>query len=101
MDFHYETLKFQDKGDVVGTFLNIYELVLPRENLDRLGGWRVVDGGISFPAGVSEQGFLEVLNQGFNNVQNKITRKKTIYIHRRSGIPLLGSIEFGIIDRNA
>ena len=34
------------------------------------------------------------------DLKNKITNKKTIYIHQNSGIPLIGNNAFGLIDRN-
>ena len=44
--------------------------------------------------------FTKVLNKGFLNLTNGITGRKTVYIHKNSNIPLIGTNIFGIIDRN-
>ena len=44
--------------------------------------------------------FNRVLDQGLNNLTNKVTGNPTVYIHRGSGIPLIGSLAFGLVDRD-
>jgi uncharacterized protein len=48
----------------------------------------------------AENKFNRIIEFGLNNLTNKITGKKTIYIDENSNIPLIGSSEFGIVDRN-
>ena len=42
----------------------------------------------------------KILNNGFENIINVVTGRKTVYIHQNSGIPLIGTNDFGIVDRN-
>jgi len=41
-----------------------------------------------------------ILNKVLANLTNKITGKRVLYIEECSNIPLIGSSEFGIVDRN-
>ena len=40
-----------------------------------------------------------LLSQGFIELKNKLNNKRTLYIHKNSGIPLIGTNYFGLIDR--
>ena len=44
--------------------------------------------------------FSKILNKGFQSLTNNITKRRTIYIHKNSDIPLIGTNTFGIVDRN-
>ncbi len=41
-----------------------------------------------------------MLEKGFRELKNKLTGKQAVYIHKNSGIPLIGHVGFGIVDRN-
>ncbi|MBI2143299.1 radical SAM protein [Candidatus Woesearchaeota archaeon] len=104
------TLTFQDltfrkkgSGKVAVEFLGNYEFEVDEAALERIGSSRVSEHGIEFPA-VAEQAarnsFNAILNDGLANLTNTVTRKRTLYVHSYSGIPLIGTTSFGIIDRN-
>lgn len=48
----------------------------------------------------AERKFDQLLDRGLKNLKHKINKKDVVYIDELSGIPLIGSGEFGIIDRN-
>ncbi len=100
----FQDLKFMRKnGKVAVGFLDNYEFELEPEALEAIGDYRAEGNSIEFK-GVDEDAarrkFNAVLDLGLSNLTNSVTKKKTLYIHRYSGIPLIGTTSFGIIDRN-
>ncbi|MBI2549905.1 radical SAM protein [Candidatus Woesearchaeota archaeon] len=103
----FEDLKFrQSNGKVVVEFLGNYQFEVNKEALSNISRYEISEKGsnsIKF-AGIDEETakgrFNAVLDYGLANLTNATTRKKTLYVHRYSGIPLIGTTSFGIIDRN-
>ena len=99
----FEDLTFENcKGKVRVNFLRIFYFYLCKRALEKISKFEISKNEIIFD-NVSEQKaqrkFNFLLEQGFRNLKNKITGRKAIYIHKNSGIPLIGSVYFGIIDR--
>lgn len=98
----YEQIRFsQGKGCVRATFLERYYFDIPSEVLEQIGPCKVVDGALVFsqrPKRVHNK-FSKVLDEGFARLVHAGRGKPCLYIHKGSGIPLVGSNEFGIIDR--
>jgi hypothetical protein len=44
--------------------------------------------------------FNLIMLNGFANLKNRLTGRKTVYITLESGIPLIGNNSFGLVDRN-
>jgi len=103
MEFRFETLKFgtSASGDITARFLQIYEFPIHASNLAKFGPWKIESGAVIFERTFNESAFMHLVDKGFLNLKNLITGKPTTYIHKSSGIPLFGSIEFGIIDRGS
>lgn len=96
----FETLLFDEREDFVEvTFLNIFTFKIPKETLKAIGNFKVEKNKISFDADDAKSQFNAILDEGFLNLTNKLTGKKTVYVHKNSGIPLIGNIAFGLIDR--
>lgn len=96
----FETLLFSDKEDCIEvTFLNIFKFDISKAVLEKMKFVRVDKNAIFFDAVDARQRFNVLLDAGFLNLTNKITGKKTVYVHKNSGIPLVGNIGFGLIDR--
>lgn len=101
----FDDLRFRKKGNdtVVVEFLGNYSFEADAKALAGIGTYRLGENSIEFK-NVSEQearnGFNAILNEGLGSLTNSTTRKKTLYVHRYSGIPLFGTTSFGIIDRN-
>jgi uncharacterized Fe-S cluster-containing radical SAM superfamily enzyme len=102
----FEDIKFsQEKskpGVVVVTFMRLFETQIGIAPLLKIGDFAVGNGALEFP-GVSDAAaqhkFMLLLNNAFSTLKNKLTGRKTVYVHRNSGIPLIGSIYFGMVDR--
>lgn len=98
----FETLIFQDAGEQVKVILlKLYEALIPKCELDMIGKCTVATHEISFDTDNPKATvkFYKLLAQAFQDLQGRISKKQTIYIHRGSGIPLIGNIAFGITDR--
>jgi uncharacterized Fe-S cluster-containing radical SAM superfamily enzyme len=83
-------------------FLKAFETHIDTADLDRLGEFSISEHEIEFPL-LSEKElnnkFLPLLNRSFETLKSIRTGHKTIYIHQNSGIPLIGALYFGIVDR--
>jgi len=101
MEFKFEDIKFIDKKDYIeGVFLKIYSLKLQKEDLIKLGSFEVKNQALYIDMSEKKiSRFYMILDEAFKNLKNKLSNKKTVYIHKNSGIPLFGSVAFGIIDR--
>lgn len=95
---------FDASGDFVRvTFLRNFYFDIPDEDLGKIGKYKVSKNSISFDVSEkrADHKFNNLLVSGFGRLVSKLTGKKTIYIHKNSGIPLYGNNAFGIIDRNS
>ncbi|MFC1768418.1 radical SAM protein [Nanoarchaeota archaeon] len=100
----FQDLKFSlEKGDVKVSFLNLFYFKLNKGELTSIGKFSLGGSFIDFPE-ISEKRannrFNNLLSKGFRNLKNKINGKNVIYIHKNSGIPLIGHIAIGIVDRD-
>ncbi|MFH2020054.1 MAG: radical SAM protein [archaeon] len=100
----YKNLTFSEKdGKLRVTFLGIYYFYMSRNDLHALGSYAVAKDAISFKSNKKEgnlkQKFEYMLAKGFEKLICSLNNKPALYIHQNSGIPLIGSGEFGIIDR--
>jgi uncharacterized Fe-S cluster-containing radical SAM superfamily enzyme len=103
MEFAYETIKFIDDGDSVrADFLRQFSFSIPKEKLEDIGPFVIDDGILNFPETSDKKRTKvhQLIELGLHNLKNRLTGKPTIYIHRSSGIPLIGNGAFGIVDRN-
>ena len=103
------TLTFQDltfeqeKQRIKVNFISLFYFYLEKEDLEKIARFNIDKNSITFED-ISEQKadkkFNFLLQKGFQNLTNKITKQKTIYIHQNSNIPLIGHNAIGLIDRN-
>lgn len=100
----FQDIRFREKEHtIVVEFLGNYGFEVEKAALKRIGDYSITEHGITFPTvqeAEAKNAFNAILNEGLANLTNSVTRKKTLYIHRYSGIPLIGTTSFGIIDRN-
>ena len=100
----FETLSFEEKNNkVVATFLRIFYFELEKSELERIGQFRLGKNSIEFrdiSKTEAENRLNMLLAGGFANLKNKANNKQAVYVHRFSGIPLVGNVSFGIVDRN-
>ena len=93
-----EDIRFVDTGDhIEAVFLKVFSFPIDKQELSQLGDFRAVDGALEVEK--LDKRFDRILDQGFSKLKSKLNGNKAIYIHRNSGIPLIGSNAFGLVDR--
>ncbi len=101
----FETLSFSEEPTGVKVhLLNLFSTIIPREELEKIGTYSVERQALSF-SGVPEEkarkSFLSLFARHSQQLTNNLTKNKATYIHRNSGIPLIGNVAFGIAYRNS
>ncbi len=99
----FETLRFADAQDKVRViFMKIYEFTMNKTELEKIGKFSIQGNSINFDCSEfkAERKFNLLLEKGFQNLTNIVTKKPTMYIHKSSRIPLIGNIAFGVLDRD-
>ncbi len=104
--FAFETLTFREAGqDIQVDLLRSYTCNILKSELESIGPFtinnahEIIFNGV--PKKKAETKFFQLLNQSFQNLTTKLTGNSAAYVHRHSGIPLIGNIAFGIIYRNS
>src|SRR3989344_3358744 len=101
----FKDLSFERAEDKIKVnFLKIFYFYLEDDQLKSIGPYEITKNSVSFK-GMSEHNaqnrFNYLLFNGFKNLKNRLNNKITVYIHQSSGIPLIGTNYFGIIDRGS
>lgn len=101
----FDTLQFRE-GDskLVVTLLNLFELRIPNEELDKIAKWSTTSHSITFGETSEKKAgtkFNFLLTKYMPQLKNRINGRPTLYIHQHSGIPLFGNLYFGIIDKGS
>lgn len=99
----FQDLEFTDeKHRVKVTFLKIYYFYLEKQDLESIGSYKVAKNSITFDASdkKANSSFNFLLEKAFTSLANSLSRKRAVYIHKNSQIPLVGSNFFGLVDRN-
>jgi uncharacterized protein len=102
----FETLQFFDhKNTVQIILLKIFKLHLPKDELLTIGKYKIMDShSISF-CGIKEKKarlmLMGLIEKYLPKLVNSISKQQATYVHRGSGIPLIGSVAFGIVYRNS
>ncbi len=102
----YDDVSFEDLGELIRVdFLKNYYFEVERQELMDIAPFRIEGKNkerIVFET--NEKRARNKLNmimmRGFGGLKNRLTGRKTVYITRESGIPLIGNNSFGLIDRN-
>ena len=99
----FKDLSFEEKeGNVRVNFLKIFYFDIEKSMLKSLGNFKISPNKITFfdiNDSKAQRKFNMLLAQGFLRLKNKLNNKPAVYIHKNSGIPLIGTAYFGIIDR--
>lgn len=100
----FKDLSFQEKKDKIRiTFLKLFYFDLDKKEIEKISTIKISKNSITFKEISTQKAnrkFNFLLFKGFKQLKNKLTNKPTIYVHQLSGIPLIGNIAFGLIDRN-
>ncbi len=100
----FRDIGFEEREDSVRVkFLKIFYFDIPKAELDKISEFDVEDHAIIFigaKQNKAEIRFNHLLSIGFSQLKNRITGKDAVYVHRNSGIPLIGTNYFGLVDRD-
>ena len=100
----FEDLEFTEEEKTIKVkFLKIFETHIKKSDLKKLGKFKVEKHAIDFKEATDQKAnkqFNFILATSFQDLTNKVTGKPTVYVHQNSGIPLIGNLAFGKIDRN-
>ena len=104
MKLKFKSLKFSKQETKIKViFQNIYYFYINNKDLEKIGKFKIDFDSITIKSSKKnenvEQKFNFLLGKGFENLKCSLNGKPVLYIHKNSGIPLLGSNEFGIVDR--
>jgi len=96
-------LTFHDMEDRVRiSLMQHYYFDVPRDELEKIGRFRLDRDSIEFE-GVSEQTaenkFNFLLTRYMPRLKTRFNDRDAVYVHRGSGIPLMGTLYFGIVDK--
>lgn len=102
----FETISFRLAGDVLNVdLLRGFTTSIPTEEVAEIAPFEITNAHtITFHNLNQEKAELKfsyLLNKYFDNLKTKLTGNKATYIHRHSGIPLIGNVAFGIVYRNS
>lgn len=93
---------FEEEESVKVVFLNIYHFRLLKNELAGIADFRIGEDFLEFSCSEKRASnkFNLLLAKGFDELVCSLNNRKAVYIHKHSGIPLLGAGVFGLIDRN-
>ncbi|HLD72818.1 MAG TPA: radical SAM protein [Candidatus Nanoarchaeia archaeon] len=109
-ELNFETLTFALKGkNLQVNLLNLFYTKIPLTEVLKLGDFvlkenKGISNTISFPDLSPEKAakrFSFLLGNHFEHLKNSLNQNPAVYLHRNSGIPLIGNVSFGIIYRNS
>ncbi|MBT5740472.1 radical SAM protein [Candidatus Woesearchaeota archaeon] len=102
----FSTLSFNEREDCLQvTLLKLFVTKIPKKEVEAIASFKVINAHtINFDYSDEEKistkfGFL--LAKYFEYLTTKLTGNKATYIHRNSGIPLIGNVAFGIVHRGS
>jgi uncharacterized Fe-S cluster-containing radical SAM superfamily enzyme len=99
----FKDLRFTlEKDNLRIHFQKLYYFLVPLSKVEKIGQFRLESNAISFES-ISqikaENKFQKLINTYFSGIISKISGFPVTYVHQNSGIPLIGSLSFGIIDK--
>lgn len=101
--FEFSDYNFSELGEFVRVvFKKYYYFDIPISEFESVGEYDLKDGQIGFPnTDKIGKKFLHLLSKYLHEgIIHSLNGKRVVYIDKDGGIPLIGSNEFGIIDRN-
>ncbi len=104
-ELKFSTLAFEvKKEELVVKLLNLFTTKIPLSELEEIGRFNLKDAHtLEFNEKNQKRAelkFSSLLAKYMDHLKNSINGNRAVYIHQNSDIPLLGSVEFGIVYRN-
>lgn len=102
-ELKFKDLSFEEKDQkVIVNFLKIFYCDIDKSKLKNIGNFKISSNKIEFfdiNDKRAQRKFNTLLLKGFTQLKNRLGNKPAIYVHKNSGIPLIGTAYFGLIDR--
>jgi uncharacterized Fe-S cluster-containing radical SAM superfamily enzyme len=89
-------------GRIRLVFLKVFEMSVDVSALEKIGEYELGSHSIEYPKLSDKElanKFMPLLDRAFRELRSVLTGRKAVYVHQNSGIPLFGSLYFGIVDR--
>jgi len=89
------------KNRIRVNFLKYYHFFVESKEVEQIGDYEVKQNAIEFEDLKKDRAmrkFNRLVDRGFQGLLS-LNNRNTVYIHKNSGIPLIGSQYFGMIDR--
>ena len=103
-ELSFEQLSFYVEGDYLNIiFLKNYIIKIPANEVEKIGKFKAEKNKIAFKnidKSSAQRKFNFLVERHFASLTNIVTKKPAAYIHKNSGIPLIGNTAFGIVYRN-
>ncbi len=99
----FQNLKFQEQKDHVQViFHKNFSFKIKKSDLENIADFKINQHQIEFncPEKRAQRKFNQLITKNIKDLKNNITQNPTVYIHKNSNIPLIGSSYFGIVYRN-
>jgi uncharacterized protein len=99
----FKTLSFRIKNDVLQvSLLKLFVTEIPLKEVENIAKFKVLNANtLEFENDKAEIKFSFLLDKYLDNLKNKLTGNSVTYIHKNSGIPLIGNVAFGIVCRGS
>ncbi len=98
----YQMLDFWEEPERIRINLSKrFYLYVDKNELSAIAPFKIYKNALAFdcPQDRAERKFLQLLNTKIQSLKSIVTNNKAVYIHKNAGIPLIGSISFGIVHR--
>lgn len=99
---HYQMLDFWEEPEKIRVNLSKrFYFYIEKKELEAIAPFKVINKTIEFDCSQvrAERRFLTIMQSKMSSLKSLVTNNNAVYIHKNSGIPLIGSISFGIIHR--
>jgi len=102
----FKTLSFSIQNDQLKVnLLKQFYCLIPQIEVEKIAKFKLIDTNTIEFKDINEDKadmkFSFLLAKYFNQLKNKLTGNPVTYIHKNSGIPLIGNVAFGIVYRNS
>lgn len=102
-ELKFKNLSFTDERYKIKiTLLEYFYFFIDKNELKKISNFEITKNSILFKyisKEAAERKFNFLISKNIKNLKNAVTGKKAVYIHKNSGIPLMGTNYFGIVDR--
>src|SRR3989344_2325652 len=103
----FENLRFEElktsEGDIIRIrLLQLFYFDTPREAFEKIGKLSVRSNSLEFTDASEKRvsiKFTKILSDGLQRLRNSLNNRPAVYVHKNSGIPLIGTLFMGIVDR--